>query len=216
VRELCGKSDSVSSLPEETSKMPVDPIVWGQCGRFLSILRNLLTNAIIYGKPAEGEHRVTLSFDIVNCLTNLHPCLLGSERLDQGALLFTCLLTMYLQDHMQHFVQIMHIQHFVQIMHIQHFVQIMVTDNAPGLDLNDARLMQSLGLALPSASSFEPHIHFASQGNSQSYVSQHTGIGLKRIVSKHVAFHHGALGVHTCSEPDAGCSFVLALPLYNP
>ena len=202
VRELCGKS--VASLPE-TDEAQVEPVVWGDRTRIEKILRNLIMNAIKHGRPLEGEHRVTLSYDIVDWRTSLHPCLFLFERDDEVKRSLSWQLRFNLEDR------------------IQRFVQVMVTDNGPGLDGNSARLRQTLGLELPSTREFE--LQGAANGRGDASPSQHDppsssvsnfGIGLQRIVCREVANNHGAMGVHSRSEPDTGCTFVIALPLYAP
>ena len=197
VRFLCGKS--LSSLPSDPSEALVKPIVWGDRTRIEKMLRNLITNAIVHGKPAEGEQRVTLSYDIVNLRSSLHPCLIRSERDDEVKHSLSWQLSLHLEDR------------------IQRFVQVMVTDNGKGLDVNKQRMRQSLGLELPLAESnaATSRANAAAAQGVHSSVSNY-GIGLKQIVCREVANCHGAMGVHSRSEPDSGCAFVLALPLYAP
>jgi len=148
---------------------------------------------------------VTLSYDIVDWRTSLHPCLFLFERDDEVKRSLSWQLRFNLEDR------------------IQRFVQVMVTDNGPGLDGNSARLRQTLGLELPSTREFE--LQGAANGRGDAAPSQHDppsssvsnfGIGLQRIVCREVANNHGAMGVHSRSEPDTGCTFVIALPLYAP
>jgi hypothetical protein len=165
------------------------------------IFCNLITNAIQHGKPADGEHCVSVSYDVVDRRSRVHPCLMRSDLDDEVERSLSWKLSGAFCDD------------------TQRFVQVMVTDNGPGIDVNNERMKRSLGFRPSSDISEGASVQAGSPAaavnpavsSSDSCVSNF-GIGLQRIVCPEVASSHGAMGVHSRIDPDKGCSFVVALP----
>ena len=192
VRQLCGMDDA---LPPETDDARQAPTVWGNPIRLQMIFYNLITNAIVHGKPDDGEHCVCVSYDVIEWRARLHPCLMRLDRDDEVLSSMSWQLSSAFEDV------------------TQRFVQVMVTDNGEGIDVNNERIRLSLGLQLPSASSAgDANRSDAGASPPPGSSVSNFGFGLQRVVCPEVANNHGALGVHSRSEPNTGCSFVVALP----
>ena len=200
VRQLCGMDDA---LPPATDEAQEAPTVWGNPIRLHMIFCNLITNAIVHGKPKDGEHCVRVSYDVIDLRARMHPCLMRSDRDDEFERSMSWQLSGTFEGG------------------AQRFVQVMVTDKGPGIDVHNERMRRSLGLQLPSVSSADAALPGAADRGTnaasrppRSSVSN-LGFGLQRVVIPEVANNHGAMGVHSRSEPDTGCSFVVALPHYK-
>jgi hypothetical protein len=196
VRRLCGIDDV---LPPEADDAHA-PIVWGSPIRLQMIFYNLITNAIVHGKPADGEHCVCVSYDVIDWRARMHPCLMRLDRDEEVQRSISWQLSAAFEEG------------------TQCFVQVMVVDNGPGIDVHNERMRRSLGLEPPAASSEHATLGDVNHGGAAgaslppgSSVSN-LGIGLQRVVIPEVASNRGAMGVHSRSEPDTGCSFVVALP----
>jgi CheY-like chemotaxis protein len=178
VRQLCGMNDNRAAELDEL------PIVWGKPVRLEMLFRNLITNAISHGKPAEGEHRVHVSYDIVDARARLHPCLMQSD-LDDDAVRSVSWHVSESCDGRQ-----------------QRFVQVTVSDNGPGIYAKSERTKKASS-DLPDSSA----VAEKRAGGVSNF-----GVCLRSIVCPEIASCHGAMGVHSRTEPTSGCSFVVALP----
>jgi CheY-like chemotaxis protein len=198
VRQLCGLHEEPAPQLSEAQDAPT---VWGKPIRLQMIFCNLITNAIQHGKPADGEHCVSVSYDVIDRRSRVHPCLMRSDLDDEVERSLSWKLSGAFRDD------------------TQRFVQVMVTDNGPGIDVNNERMKRSLGFRPSSDISDGASVQAGSPAaavnpavsSSDSCVSNF-GIGLQRIVCPEVANSHGAMGVHSRIDPDKGCSFVVALP----
>ncbi len=207
VRRLCGMQDAAPAAGDPELQAPT---VWGNPMRLQMIFYNLITNAITHGRPAAGQHRVRVSYDVVDSRARLHPCLMRLDRDDEVERSMSWQLSGAFDAG------------------AQWFVQVMVADNGPGIDVHNERMRRSLGLQLPSAgggggggggaaaaaagpAAGERGGAGASAPGGSSV--SNLGIGLQRVVCPEVANSHGAMGVHSRSEPHTGCTFVVALPL---
>jgi CheY-like chemotaxis protein len=191
VRQLCGLNDALAA--PKVDEVQEAPIVWGRPVRLHMIFYNLLMNAIHHGKPSDGEHCVSISYDVIDRRARMHPCLMQSYMGDEFERSLSWQLKTAFEDN------------------TQRFVQVIVSDNGPGIDVQNERMRHSLGLArfMDSGVSSMPQ---AAAGSATSSHVCHFGIGLQHIVCPEVANHHGAMGVLSRNEPDTGCSFVVALP----
>ena len=176
------------------------PTVWGNPIRLQMIFYNLITNATVHGKPADGEHCVCVSYDVIDSRARMHPCLMDMDRDEEVQRSISWQLKAAFEEG------------------AQCFVQVMVVDNGPGIDVHNERMRRSLGFDPPAASSEHAALGDVNHGGAAgaslppgSSVSN-LGIGLQRVVCPEVASNRGAMGVHSRSEPDTGCAFVVALP----
>ncbi len=186
VRQLCG-FDAVPTLAIGNA-----PTVWGNPIRLEMMIRNLITNAIQYGKPEVGEHCVSVSYDLIDQYSRVHPCLLLSDQDDEVARSLTWQLSHHFKER------------------TQRYVQVMVTDNGPGIELERMKIRLE---ATSDVSDGEVTQSAVSGGNGSAMSSvSNFGICLQRIVCPEIARCHGAMGVHSRIEPSSGCSFVVALP----
>ena len=187
VRRLCGLSDASAGDGDEA------PTVWGKPIRLEMMVRNLITNAIQHGKPSVGEHCVSVSYDVVDRRSRMHPCLMRSDQDDEVLRSLSWQLSHAFDQR------------------TQRYVQMMVTDNGPGIDTErmKLRLQSSSDVAEQQAAGGD------SGASAVSSVSNF-GICLRRIVCPEIANSHGAMGVHSRIEPSSGCSFVVALPYCAP
>ena len=197
VRQLCGMDDAVPPATDEAQEAPT---VWGNPVRLHMIFCNLITNAIVHGKPKDGEHCVCVSYDVIDWRARMHPCLMRSDRDDEFERSMSWQLSGTFESG------------------AQRFVQVMVTDKGRGIDVHNERMRRSLGLQLPSAGSAGAASQDAGNRSTQDALPpagssvSNLGFGLQRVVCPEVANNRGAMGVHSRSEPDTGCSFVVALP----
>jgi hypothetical protein len=201
VRRLCGMGDV---LPPGGAEDAHAPTVWGNPIRLQMIFYNLITNAIVHGKPADGEHCVCVSYDVIDSRARMHPCLMRLDRDEEVQRSISWQLSAAFEEG------------------TQCFVQVMVVDNGPGIDPQNERMRRLLGLEPPAASSEHAALGDVNHGGAAgaslppgSSVSN-LGIGLQRVVCPEVASNRGAMGVHSRSEPDTGCAFVVALPHHKP
>jgi CheY-like chemotaxis protein len=189
VRQLCGLGETLDS-----AEMGDAPTVWGNPIRLEMMFRNLITNAIQYGKPSVGEHYVNLSYDIIDRQSLVHPCLMLSDQDNEVARSLTWQLSFDFKER------------------TQRYVQVMVTDNGPGIDIERMRTRPQ------SSSDFNDVAQTSVGGVRASAIGSvsNFGVCLQRIVCPEVARCHGAMGVHSRIEPSSGCSFVVALPYCSP
>ncbi len=182
VKQLCGCgiNDTRATQREEL------PTVWGKPVRLEMLFRNLITNAISHGKPAEGEHRVHVSYDLVDAHARLHPCLMQSDHDDDAVRSVSWHVSTSCDGR------------------AQRFVQVTVLDNGPGIYAKNERMERSSS-GLPDSSAG------AERASPVGGVSNF-GVCLRSIVCPEIASCHGAMGVHSRTEPTSGCSFVVALP----
>jgi CheY-like chemotaxis protein len=110
VRLLCGLNGSADASSMEK------PVVWGKPIRLQMLFRNLITNAIQHGRPSVGDQRVSVSYDIIDDRSRMHPCLTRSDQDDEVA----CSLCWQLED-----------KKFDRS--TRRIVQVIVTDNGPGV-----------------------------------------------------------------------------------
>ena len=183
VRRLCGLSDESACEEGEA------PTVWGKPIRLEMMIRNLITNAIQHGKPLVGEHCVSVSYDVVDRRSRMHPCLMQSDQDDEALRSLSWQLSHAFDQR------------------TQRYVQVMVTDNGPGIDTErmKLKLQSSSDVAVQQAAGGD-------SGVSAVASVSNFGICLRRIVCPEIANSHGAMGVHSRIEPSSGCSFVVALP----
>ncbi len=187
VRRLCGLDDAPA---------PEAPTVWGKPIRLEMMLRNLITNAIQHGKPSVGEHRVSVSYDVLDQRSHMHPCLMHSDQDDEVARSLSWQISNDLRER------------------TQRYVQVMVTDNGPGIDLKRMALMLQTSSGASHGARAQP-VSSAGAAPSVSSVSNF-GICLQKIVCPEIANSHGAMGVHSRIDPSSGCSFLVALPYCSP
>lgn len=182
VRQLCGCGihDTRATARDEL------PTVWGKPVRLEMLFRNLITNAISHGKPAEGEHRVHVSYDLVDAHARLHPCLMQSDHDDEAVRSVSWHVSTACDGT------------------AQRYVQVTVSDNGPGIYAKDERADKSSS-GLPGSTAG------ADRASPVGGVSNF-GVCLRRIVCPEIASCHGAMGVHSRTEPTSSCSFVVALP----
>ena len=191
VRLLCGMDEACAADMDET------PTVWGKPIRLEMMFRNLITNAIQHGKPSVGQHCVTVSYDVIDRHSRVHPCLTLRDEDDEVARSLSWQLSHDFDRR------------------TQRYVQVMVTDNGPGIDAKRMKLKP----LLPSSDAGDREgtdATTASASASAGEASSNFGICLQQIVCPEVALSHGAMGVHSRIEPLAGCSFVVALPYCAP
>jgi CheY-like chemotaxis protein len=190
VRRLCGVDDACVADASEA------PTVWGKPIRLQMMFRNLITNAIHHGKPSVGEHRVSVSYDIIDRRSRVHPCLMQSDQDDEVARSLSWQLSHDFDRR------------------TQRYVQVMVTDNGPGIDAQRMKLRMQPSSEAGSGAAVQAD---GSAGAASAVGSpSNFGICLRQIVCPEIAHSHGAMGVHSRIEPLAGCSFVVALPHCTP
>ena len=194
VRRLCGLKDVAAADAFQL------PLVWGKPIRLQMLFRNLITNAIQHGKPANGQHCVTVSYDLIDSRMRMHPCLTRSDQDNEVSRSLSWQLEGKFDDG------------------AQRFVQVTVTDNGPGIDANNERMKRRLGQPLGGSMSSAPQaaIDQSADGPLPAGSVSNFGMCLRHIVCPEIANSHGAMGVHSRIEPLSGCSFVVALPHCAP